>query len=40
MATERLGKKLHRASLYGLYRHGNVAVAGDKEDGNMDPSWK
>ena len=44
MATERLGQKLHRASLFGLYRHGNVAVADDKkddkEDGNVGPSWK
>src|ERR1700739_175576 len=36
LATERLGQKLHRACLHGLYRHGNVAMASDKDDRNVD----
>src|SRR5580704_15823926 len=36
LATERFGQKLHRACLHGLYRHGNVAMAGDEDDGNVD----
>src|SRR5258708_37760644 len=36
LATERLGQKLHRACLHGLYRHGNVAMASDEDDGNVD----
>src|SRR5215471_8280035 len=36
LSTERLGQKLHRACLHGLYRHGNVAMAGDEDDRNGD----
>src|SRR4029077_161289 len=36
LAAEWLGQKLHRACLHGLYGHGNVAVASDEDDGNVD----
>src|ERR1700740_683782 len=36
LAAERLGQKLHRACLHGLYRHRNVAMASDEDDGNVD----
>jgi len=36
LSTKRLGQKLHRACLHRLYRHGNVAMAGDEDDGDVE----
>src|SRR5215469_12024162 len=36
LSTEGLGQKLHRPCLHRLYRHGDVAMAGDEDDGNVD----
>src|SRR5215472_1384770 len=36
LSTEWLGQKLHRACLHRFDRHGNVAKAGDEDDGNVD----
>src|SRR5262249_27565666 len=36
LLTKRLGQKLNSSGLHGLDRHGNVAVAGNKDDWDID----
>src|ERR1017187_1619534 len=36
LVPEWLGQELDRAGFHGLYRHRNISMAGDKDDGNPD----
>src|SRR5580704_15751208 len=38
LVAERLGQELDGSRFHGSHRHGDVAVAGDKDDGNMNTS--
>src|SRR5215831_8256196 len=35
LVPEGLGQKLYSSRFHGLYRHGNVAMAGDEDDGDV-----